>query len=284
MDRGFLDGELEHRKVTPMNEDSDGNDDKLDFVTVLTSDTAFSLEPAKSLLEQGGVMSIIRRESVSAACGLELPLNGGGPELRVPSNAQEEAEKILCENGYVCQVSGDAVDRVMKRVIRPAVESGTFDGPDILRLLSNQPSDFRLPVFEATVGLDGGPSFLIQLLSVSLIQGVDPEEESVRRDLSRILGRSHTDAAASEVSKCLVDSTDIEARKRIARTLGRFDARECADQLVSLLDDEDRAVREEALDALYFRSGGRSFGFKSDEEPELRALAVKKWERWAKSV
>jgi hypothetical protein len=76
-------------------------------------------------------------------------------------------------------------------------------------------------------------------------------------------------------------SSAADLAGRVAGMLERFRGSiEAERALVPLLDHDDAAVRDGAIEALYSVSGGETLGFEPEAPPQDRALAVARW--WAR--
>lgn len=254
-------------------------------VTVLTGPSELALLPAKSLLEENGILAIVENEALSTVYGglMDLSLTRGGPALRVAREHAKRAGEILCENNIRCDVPADAVERVVTRVFEPAISGAAAHEPDrILGLLSHQTKDFRRAVFNRVAQLAGGSEYLVALLVSAVREGMG--EEEARNDLAATLADHHGGAVAGKLADSLLESGDAAARRRLATALGHFRFAAAAHALVGLLGDADAAVRDEALDALYFLSEGETFGYEPAAPEAARAAPLAKWRAWADSL
>lgn len=254
-------------------------------VTVLTGPSEISLLPAKSLLEENGILAIVENEALSTVYGglMDLSLTRGGPTLRVAREHSKRAGEILCENNIRCDVPPDAVERVVTRVFAPAIAGGEGHEPNrIMGLLGHQTKDFRRVVFSRVAHLAGGPEYLLSLLVSAVRDSLGGDEE--RNDLAASIASDHGGAAAAKLAEALLESSDARARERLASALGHFRFPVAVHALVRLLEDSDGAVRDEALEALYFLSEGETFGYEPAAPDADRAAPLAKWRAWAESL
>ncbi|MBI1851206.1 MAG: HEAT repeat domain-containing protein [Planctomycetes bacterium] len=257
------------------------HDDPGDLVVVLRAASAFELEIPKSILETNGILAMIDRETANELYpGTHMDLNREGTKLLVPQSDVEQAKRLLCEYQVQCEIPADAVDRVITRVVMPSLGgSSDVDDARLLELLQSQTKDFRVAVFERTASLEGGHEFLERLV-VTAVKAKEVDED-VRRDLATVVSRFDRASISDVLGELFGASPDPEVRIRVARTLGRLRDRRSAERLVGLLGDAAQEVRDEAFDGLFFRSGGRSFGYDPEAPDGARAAAIDRWTRWA---
>ncbi len=249
-----------------------------ELVLLLSAPSELALQQARAILEDNGVHVLIEDEAVAAVYGGIVDFVRR--TLLVPGRDLERAKALLCEHQIQCEVPKDAIDRVMKRLVLPALEGGAFDPGRFLALLADQTMDFRAALFERTLARAGGPDLLVRLLVGALHAAGVPED--VRRDLAKGLGdRGSALAAATDA---LTASPDPGLRLRLASTLGRFEDWQTALLLVRLLDDPDPAVRNEAFEALYFRAKGATFRFDPAADAAARAAAIARWRTWGEAL
>ena len=257
------------------------HDDPGDLVVVLRAPSAFELEIPKSILETNGILAMIDRETANELYpGTHMDLNREGTKLLVPQSDVEQAKRLLCEYQVQCEIPNDAVERVITHVVRPSLGgSNDVDDARLLELLQSQTKDFRVAVFERTANLEGGHEFLERLV-VAAVSGKDVDED-VRRDLATVVSRFDRASISDVLGERFGASLDAELRVRVARTFGRLRDRRSAERLVGLLGDPAQEVRDEAFEGLFFRSGGKHFGYEPDAPEESRAAAIDRWMRWA---
>jgi len=248
------------------------------MVLLLSAPNDLALQQARAILEDNGVHVLIEDEAVSAVYGGIVDFVRRS--LLVPGREVERAKALLCEHQIQCEVPKDAIDRVMRRLVIPALEGGAFDPERFLALLADQTMDFRTVLFGRTRERTGGQDFLVRLLVAAL--GTTDVPEEVRRDLAKALPESGGAVAAAADE--LASSPDADLRRRLASTLGRFEDWETALLLVRLLDDPDPAVRNEAFEALYFRAKGATFRFDPAADAEERAAAIARWRTWGEAL
>ena len=248
------------------------------MVLLLSAPSDLALQQARAILEDNGVQAFIEDEAVSAVYGGIVDFVRR--RLFVPGRQVERAKALLCEHQIQCEVPKDAVDRVMKRLVLPALEGGAFDPDRFLALLADQTMDFRAVLVERTLARAGGRDLLVRLLVSALHAAAVPEE--VRRDLAK--GLPDGGGAVAAATDEMASSPDPDLRRRLASTLGRFEDWESALLLVRLLDDPDPAVRNEAFEALYFRAKGATLSFDPAADAQERAEAIARWRKWGKAL
>ena len=111
-----------------------------------------------------------------------------------------------------------------------------------------------------------------------LIKGLDDEHVRVRSSSAYILGLMGDTRTIPALLTALQDSSDV-VRYEAATALGNMGDREGYGVLVEGLSDGDIKNRYKCHEALTLLTR-LDFGYRHDDPPELRRVAILKWEAW----
>ncbi len=115
-----------------------------------------------------------------------------------------------------------------------------------------------------------------------LVKGLDDEHVRVRGSCAYVLGLMGDRRTIPALMTALEDPSD-EVRYEAATGLGNMGERKGYGVLLEGLADSDIKNRYKAHEALTLLTG-LSFGYRHDDPPEMRRVAVLKWEAWVERM
>ncbi|MCZ6601559.1 MAG: DUF2007 domain-containing protein, partial [Planctomycetota bacterium] len=124
----------------------------------------------KSLLDGGRIPSWIRNADSHAMWGgLDF-----GIFVLVPKSDEEQARKVLCARGVVCEATTEEVNAMLEDHVRPALESGLEGATRLVPILATNNKEIVVRVVRALHRKgEEGLLFLGSLLEESVSQGDD---------------------------------------------------------------------------------------------------------------
>ncbi len=228
----------------------------------------------KSLLDGGRIPSWIRNADSHAMWG-GLAILEGGIIVLVPKSAEEQARKVLCARGVVCEATTEEVNAMLEDHVSPALQAGREGATRLVPILAANNKEIVVRVVRALQRKgEEGLLFLGSLLEESVSQGDDW--------LSARLAESIDGLDASELSDLPVrligktsDDRLVLAISAIARM--RRLRKEAVRSLVPLLQHHDMSVRAEAIEGL-FSLEGFDLDYEPDAPDQERMQAVERWQ------
>lgn len=242
---------------------------------------------AEAMLIKGTLESFHIPCAIEEGVGADMAFLSGahlhGVDVFVPPELVAQARDVLCERGIACSVDDDRLQELAGRLDAAADDAEALDA--LVADLEAEPRrDLRHAVLErlahrGPAGLECG----LKMLERS-IDREGEEDPQVFRDLAILIDRGVFGGAASLTAvgrlSRLAGADRAAVRQRAARGLRKVRGAGASAALVTLLSDEEEAVRDEACEALYFLTRGVSHGFKPDGPEEERRASVERWRAW----
>ena len=114
------------------------------------------------------------------------------------------------------------------------------------------------------------------------LEGLKSDDAMTRMGCAYILGRVGNPRVVPDLRPLLEDEVAI-VRYEVASRLGDLGSREGYSVLVDGLEDPNIRNRYNCMKALSEQTG-RDFGYKHNDQPEQRAVAVAQWRAWLNDI
>lgn len=244
------------------------------LVPVMVTSNISQAQYIKALLEGSQVQAWIQNEHTHATWGgIDFWEWKGGVYVVVPREEEERAREVLCLRGVVCKIAPGEVDGLLEGHVRPAMRAGSGGAKGLVPTLALNKKEVIREVVQTVAEEEGGLHFVETVLQEAISQG---EDWLAARLAGSLDGLDAAEVVA--IPSRLASVIDGEARRRGAAAIAQMSrhAAEATRILVSLLDDPEVKVREEAIEGL-FSLVGEDLGFEPDDPPEERARVIQRW-------
>ena len=114
------------------------------------------------------------------------------------------------------------------------------------------------------------------------LEGLKSDDAMTRMGCAYILGRVGNPRVVPDLRPLLEDEVAL-VRYEVASRLGDLGSREGYSVLVDGLEDPNIRNRYNCMKALSEQTG-RDFGYKHNDQPEKRAVAVAQWRAWLNDI
>lgn len=250
----------------------------------------------KGTLESFHIPSVVEDDVMETLQGF-LPSQLDGIDIFVPAEFEARARAVLCERGIVCGLDQKEVEAFLAEKVVPAFEGGEAEREALGAALAEAPSrDFRREVL-ARIARRGkaGLEIVRDLLRSACRAGAtEPRAEAegasdlhpLVADVPKLadsgtFGPEAPVAIVSDLARLASDPSP-EVRRRAAAALGRIRGAGAGAALVTLLDDPERDVRDEAIESLFALSSGETFGYDPDADPGRQHEPIARWREWVR--
>jgi hypothetical protein len=245
-----------------------------------------SAKSARDILLAAGIEAVLEEIDLNRL-GLSLT-KSKGYQVRVPASEKDKSIFRLQQDGLIpstacagtTQQDAEVVERFKK-----TVEQGISALPELVQFLYEELPVRRQAIFAILSAGEEGEELLARKV-VEICSSPNPlegRELEIVKDIGETIGKQgKTTALVDAIAEGLAEPDPI-IRKNLVSALGYTDMDEAFPCLVFCLDDPDEEVRQEALDALFFRTS-EDFGFDPDAPEKEREEALKKWRKWLKDV
>jgi hypothetical protein len=234
-----------------------------------------NLAVVRAILEGGDIPAIVYAEHAA-----RLGLRAASRLLLVPTSFAERAREVLRASGVRAPAppARDDLAALWSSEVVPAIAGAPPHS--LAGAIALCGDALRAALFGALEA--AGPRGLEVLRDVALALAVSGPLAAAREAAGYLAAcevfRDRRREMVLALGAIAARGADADLALRVASALERFrGAAETERALVPLLEHEDAAVRDAAIEALFSVSGGETLGFEPDAEPAARAAAVRRW-------
>jgi hypothetical protein len=245
-----------------------------------------SAELARDILIQAEIEAVLEEVDLGHL-GLSFT-KSKGYQVIVPASEKDKSIFLLQESHLLpstaCAGAMPQDPEITER-FRKTVEQGVSALPELVQFLYEDLPVRRQAIYAIlSVGEEGEELLARKVVEICFGGApLEARELEIVKDVGETVGKQGETTALMDAIAQGLTEPDPNIRKNLVTALRYADMDEALAPLVFCLDDSDEEVRQEAIDALFFRTG-EDFGFNSDAPEKEREEALKKWRKWLKDV